>query len=90
MLGVPEWSLSLLVVLGVMGFPLVLLLAWTFQVTPDGIIVDRSDSSSVSEPGRQLDMIVNVLLLLSAVALAGLLVLQFFSTRPGSAQEEIS
>lgn len=36
-LGVPEWAMSFVVVLTVLGFPIALVLAWALEVTPDGI-----------------------------------------------------
>jgi adenylate cyclase len=36
-LGVPESGMTLIVVLVVLGFPLALVLAWAFEVTPDGV-----------------------------------------------------
>ena len=36
-LNVPSWVLSLLTVLLLIGFPIALLLAWAFELTPDGI-----------------------------------------------------
>ena len=36
-LAVPEWAMSLIVLLVVLGFPVALVLAWALEVTPDGI-----------------------------------------------------
>jgi adenylate cyclase len=36
-LGVPAWSVSLVAALVVLGFPLALVLAWAFDLTPDGV-----------------------------------------------------
>jgi adenylate cyclase len=41
-LGLPDWALSLLIVLVLLGFPIALVLAWAFEVTPEGI---RKDSA---------------------------------------------
>ncbi len=45
----PSWALSLLIVLVLLGFPIALVLAWAFEVTPEGI---RKDSAglAVTEP----------------------------------------
>ena len=42
-LTLPAWSLTLLIVLVLLGFPIALVLAWAFEVTPEGI---RKDSAS--------------------------------------------
>lgn len=39
-LGVPSWSLSLLITLILLGFPFALILAWAYEVTPQGIRKD--------------------------------------------------
>jgi adenylate cyclase len=36
-MGVPEWGVSLVIALIVLGFPLALVLGWALEVTPDGI-----------------------------------------------------
>jgi adenylate cyclase len=36
-LGVPDWSITLVIVLALFGLPLALVLAWAYDVTPDGI-----------------------------------------------------
>ena len=41
-LGLPAWALTLLIVLVLLGFPIALVLAWAFEVTPEGI---RKDSA---------------------------------------------
>ncbi len=41
-LAVPAWSLTLLVVFILLGFPIALVLAWAYEVTPQGV---RKDSA---------------------------------------------
>jgi TolB-like protein/Flp pilus assembly protein TadD len=41
-LGLPDWALSLLIVIVLLGFPIALVLAWAFELTPEGI---RKDSA---------------------------------------------
>jgi adenylate cyclase len=36
-MGLPDWSLTLVIVLVVLGLPLAAILAWGFDITPDGI-----------------------------------------------------
>ena len=38
----PEWSLTLLIVLVFMGFPIALILAWAYEITPHGVTRDRA------------------------------------------------
>ena len=44
-LALPAWSLTLLIVLVLLGFPIALVLAWAFEVTPEGI---RKDSAGLA------------------------------------------
>ncbi len=40
-LNLPEWTLGLVTWLGVIGFPFALLLAWAFELTPEGLKRER-------------------------------------------------
>jgi TolB-like protein len=57
----PEWIVSALVFFLVLGFPLALVFAWAFELTPDGIKlekhVDRSRSIT-GTTGRKLDYLI--------------------------------
>jgi adenylate cyclase len=45
-LGLPAWALTLLIVTVLLGFPIALVLAWAFEVTPEGI---RKDTAGQAE-----------------------------------------
>ena len=47
-LGLPEWALSLVIVLGLIGFPIAIALSWLFDLTPDGVVVDPGRNSAVA------------------------------------------
>jgi adenylate cyclase len=51
-LGVPPWSLTLLIVFILLGFPIALILAWAYEVTPQGI---RKDSAGDIESLTELE-----------------------------------
>jgi hypothetical protein len=38
-LGVPDWAVSLVVALVVLGFPVALVLGWALELTPEGVRV---------------------------------------------------
>jgi len=64
--GAPDWVLKSVVVVLLLGMPLVLIFAWAYEMTPEGIKrereVDRSQSIT-PQTGRKLDrMIIAVLL----------------------------
>jgi len=45
-LSLPPWALTLLIVLVLLGFPIALVLAWAFEITPEGIRKDSDTASS--------------------------------------------
>jgi len=60
-LKLPDWSVTLVTVLVLIGFPLALIFAWAFELTPEGLKkekdVDRSESIT-HVTGRKLDFII--------------------------------
>jgi TolB-like protein len=42
-LRLPDWALTLVIVLTVVGFPIAVVLAWAFDVTPEGVIRTRPE-----------------------------------------------
>ncbi len=70
----PSWTLRLTIVLLLVGFPLALLLAWAFDVTPEGIRTtpalapSASPEIAQSHRRRNISLLVSLGLLVSAVA----------------------
>ena len=68
---IPNWAVRLVVLLLIIGFPVALVLAWAFEITPEGI--KRTEDVDHSQPtthrtGRTLDfLIIAVLLIIIAV-----------------------
>jgi TolB-like protein/Tfp pilus assembly protein PilF len=72
---IPNWAVRLVVLLLVIGFPVALILAWAFELTPEGIkrTEDVDLSKSVRrKTGRKLDFFIIAVLLL----VIGILVFQ--------------
>ncbi len=70
---IPNWAVRLVVLLLVIGFPVALILAWAFELTPEGI--KRAEDVDLSKSirrktGRKLDFFIIAVLLL---IIAGLL-----------------
>jgi adenylate cyclase len=64
-LGVPLWSIRLLLGLLVVGFPLALIFAWIYELTPEGLKRDQDVAPAAlvtAHTARKLDLIVIVLL----------------------------
>ena len=57
----PDWTLRILVLFVILGFPLALVFAWAYELTPEGLKkekeVDRSKSVT-HQTGRKLDFII--------------------------------
>jgi hypothetical protein len=97
MLGLPAWIMPVLLSIGVLGFPFILLFAWSFEITPQGLRRTEQvqpGQSIVEETRATLNKVITSLLVL---ALLLVLAEQYFpllshesaeassSRRPGSA-----
>src|SRR5947207_11675171 len=64
---IPNWVVRLVVLLLVIGFPVALILAWAFEITPEGIKraedVDLNQSIT-RRTGRKLDFLIIAVLFL--------------------------
>jgi hypothetical protein len=49
----PDWTLSLVVVLGILGFPIAAVLSWVFDLTPEGVVRDRSHVTQPTVSGTR-------------------------------------
>ena len=71
-LGLPSWTVPLVIVLLVIGFPVTIILSWVFDLTPDGIIktdpietqVDTEEEPSAVKRSFGLNNVVIVVLLI--------------------------
>src|SRR5713226_6462747 len=69
---IPNWAVRLVVLLLIIGFPVAVILAWAFELTPEGI--KRAEDFDVSKSltrktGRKLDFFIIAVLLLVIAAL---------------------
>ena len=91
-LEIPSWATKLVIAVVVLGFPLALIIAWAFELTPEGIkrTEDVAPNDSISRnTGHKL---VAGIVVVAALA-AALLVLQLFrtmSSQPATAQKTAS
>jgi TolB-like protein/Tfp pilus assembly protein PilF len=88
-LQLPAWAPTLVTVLLIIGFPVALVLAWAYEITPEGI-KQTSDApvatAGASTTGRKLDFLVIALL---AVALGYVIIDQYFLEGPGVAEAAV-
>ncbi len=71
-LKLPDWSVTLVTVLVLIGFPLALIFAWAFELTPEGLKkekdVDRSESIT-RITGRKIDFIIIAIMAMAIIVL---------------------
>jgi hypothetical protein len=49
----PKWSVQVVVLAAVIGFPIALILSWAFELTPEGIKRDEELVPAAGAPGRR-------------------------------------
>ncbi len=80
-LGLPEWFDGLIVAILLLGLPVAIVLAWAFELTPEGVVRDEARAADVEitqPPVRLIDYGIFVALL----ALIGLVGWQFLQPAP--------
>ncbi len=68
MIGAPDWIGRLVLVLLLLAFPIVIVLSWVYELTPDGIMRQRDvdlSKSITAHTGRRLDLAIVGLLILA-------------------------
>ena len=87
-LEIPNWAIKLVIALVLLGFPIALILAWAFELTPEGIkrAEDVSQAEAFSSRKRGKWMIAVVVVAMAALAL---LIMQLVKNRSRSASVEI-
>jgi TolB-like protein/Tfp pilus assembly protein PilF len=93
--GAPEWVLKTFVVVLLLGLPLVLLFAWAFELTPEGVKrekdVDRSQSIT-PQTGQKLNRLIFVVMALAIAyfALDKFVLSDMPTTRPETTSAAVS
>src|SRR5437773_7175262 len=64
----PNWAFRLVVVLLLVGFPIALILAWAYDVTPQGICATPAPGMPVARRRRNLIMLIGIGVIISAGA----------------------
>jgi TolB-like protein/Tfp pilus assembly protein PilF len=83
----PDWVAQIFVALVVLGFPIALVLAWAFEITPQGVKLESEippNESSTRKTGRRIVG----LTIVAAVIAGGLFVFQHFFSRLTSVSAE--
>jgi TolB-like protein len=67
-LSLPEWSVTLVTVLLFIGLPIALIFAWAFELTPEGLKLEKHvvrDESITGHTGRKLDFVIIAMLVVA-------------------------
>ena len=58
--GAPEWTMRAVIVAAFVGFPITLVLAWVYEITDRGIVVqeEATDTTVIPFGGRRMDFVV--------------------------------
>lgn len=92
-LGLPDWTLKFVILVGLLGLPIALILSWLFEITPDGLLMEGAGSSNYSgaregKSRRPLDQIIDGSLVLAALIISVQLAAGVLSTDSNAAQSD--
>ena len=80
MIGTGERFVQILTLVLILGFPVIVLFAWAYERTPEGLRptshVDKSKSIT-ADTGRKLNYIVLILFVIAAIVLAAIVLILF-------------
>lgn len=74
-LELPDWTLKLVIVFGLLGLPIIVMMSWLFEITPDGLAVESSDDARHDRSGNSgrrkhiADRLIDGSLILAALAI---------------------
>ena len=86
----PDWTMTLVTFLGIIGFPFAMLFTWAFELTPDGLkrAAEVKETESITgETGKTLN---GLIIAMMAMAITFLLVDRFLLDEPGATSGEIA
>lgn len=75
-LHLPEWVVSAVVITAMAGFPITLLLAWIFDITPQGVVRTRPVAESADEVHRVARRGIDFVVIAVLLAIIGYLIAQ--------------
>ena len=87
--GAPDWVAKSVLLVLMLGFPLAVIFAWAFELTPDGIKLEKDverDESITAQTGKKLNGLIIALLVVAVVVL---LVERSFRTTAPSPEEVV-
>ena len=79
----PQWTMQVVILVLVIGFPVALVFSWAFEITPEGIVRESETAADQSIPHHTGRKIVALTIVLAVIA-AGLFVFQLIRARSTS------
>ena len=86
LLHIPVWAGKLTLVLLAVGFPLILILSWTYEITPQGLKKESRVDSGRATTDKAAGKLNCALIVLLVLAVTGLIVDRFLPEAPVVAQ----
>jgi len=88
-LQMPEWTVSFVTILFILGFPIAVILAWAYEVLPGGISADAGIQSAAITPAPQNQTLIYVTFAL-VLLIAGFKVIdRFLFNEPQSSVKRV-
>jgi len=61
----PDWFARVVILLLAVGFPIVLITSWAFDLTPEGVVRDEGSNDAAHRSGRKIELVLIGLLVLA-------------------------
>ncbi len=85
-LNLPDWSITFVIVFVIIGFPIALILAWAFELTPEGVKHTEAAEGELQEVERKTGLrIEHALIVLLVIGMAYL----FYETKVKRPEAEV-
>ena len=87
-LGLPDWTLRFIIVIGLIGFPIALILSWLFDVTRDGVVPDQENRAKACAR-KPFDQVLDCALVIAAMIIGIQLATGLVSTEVVAAEPTV-
>lgn len=95
-LELPDWTLKLVIVFGLLGLPVIIMMSWLFEITPEGLVADSPDAvfhRGSDKPGERkhiADHLIDLSLILASLAIGVQLAMGAIGGEIGAAEGPVS
>ena len=89
-IGLPDWSVSAVLVTAAIGFPVAIVVSWLFDITPEGLVEAPANSDLPTRPVASVSHVIQLVLIALLTILVGYLYLERLSYSPTQAPASVS